>query len=631
MSTRNPGLSSPEEQFERLVRFVTSHSSNEKSETERRQEIKVRLSLDVPAGRGLVYTEDVQPDQLLLSLPSDCLLNARTLGRFLHPRLIPTKTSPSRSKPGSYPLSSTQSLSLILCRWRSSWKSRRGDLADSIDAKDGKSFDHFGQTLPESFPTVPLVWQVVIEDDEVGEGGDGVSDDAPAMRLGKDFLRALLESLPRDEKKLLSEVKKRFDRDWECVDHLQRHDPDLLNYGSSAAGERDDGDHGKPDDETGIATPTSSSRGRGGGGKERITKKSFLWSWLCVNSRCVFLQMDLPNHSDNFTMAPLLDMANHTSQPSLECKVRYTSKGGLELYAPPASSRQIDRLGRKGLCKGDEVFITYGPHSNSALLSEYGFLLPAICPEDDDLGRSPEELSAKEWRGNRYSQVNVDEVVTKLFQEQGQEGETKLELLSDKGYRGDWTIHPLPSPAHPSHRLVTALRLLSIDLGKSQGSSRLRSYEAQSSLHHADKRRRKKESDSDWRSKLEEGDGHGRRKGGGGSINGKEMEKVGRGSDELEAWESTLLGTRDKVSESNEVRSRDWLSFICSSVLEELDKCRTKLDEARNRLEASGEGRKEEEEEQGKACVEVVERLIQEGIEIARLVDRANSSQDVEW
>lgn len=67
----------------------------------------------------------------------------------------------------------------------------------------------------------------------------------------------------------------------------------------------------------------------------------------------------------------LLDMANHVSDPSREYKVRFTSSGGLELSAPAAD---VVHEG-EGLCEGDEVFITYGAHSNAVR----DLLVPCFC------------------------------------------------------------------------------------------------------------------------------------------------------------------------------------------------------------------------------------------------------------
>lgn len=76
------------------------------------------------------------------------------------------------------------------------------------------------------------------------------------------------------------------------------------------------------------------------------------------------------------TPQPLLDMANHTVDSSLECKVKWTSTSALQLSAPAKSHQP------QGLSVGQEVMITYGPHSNGVRLSD---TLDKGQPEADDI------------------------------------------------------------------------------------------------------------------------------------------------------------------------------------------------------------------------------------------------------
>ncbi len=60
--------------------------------------------------------------------------------------------------------------------------------------------------------------------------------------------------------------------------------------------------------------------------------------------------------------SPFSDYFNHTSSPSA-CNVLFSSSG--YTITTPAKIKQ-----------GEEVYISYGNHSNDFLLTEYGFILP---------------------------------------------------------------------------------------------------------------------------------------------------------------------------------------------------------------------------------------------------------------
>ena len=309
---------------------------------ELKRTVPLEISKHVPAGRGLVFTQDVRPEQVLLQLSRPLLVNPATLAPLLDRSLIPARNAASSS---SSRLSSPQALSFVLARWKAAVSTTAAQSSYKTD------FDHFARTMPETFDTVPLAWSMVDQ-----------------RQRDQAFYRKLVDSLPDHSFQLLSAIRKRFLDDWNRVDSLRQKDASLLAL------------PGHPDTIADVRA---------------VTKHHFLWAWLCVNSRCVFLPLQLPSHADNFTLAPLLDMANHTPDPSLECKVRFTPDGGLELSAPTRASRPAD-AGNRGLRKGDECFITYGAHSNAVLLSEYGFVLPNRVEHDG------------EWTGNRFCEVNVD-------------------------------------------------------------------------------------------------------------------------------------------------------------------------------------------------------------------------------
>jgi len=224
-----------------------------------------------------------------------------------------------------------------------------------------------------------------------------------------------------------------------------------------------------------------------------------------VNTRCVYHRLkSLPSDRDNLTLCPILDFANHTRasphlllEPSEIWNATPRSKPGDNLTL--VSSHDIV------IKEGEELCLKYGFHSNRTLFVEYGFV-------------------NEPFHSKCEGEVDVQDIVEQLFEGKGIIGSRLKGILTAEGYWGcvslflyrptdqqplsgrDWTLHSSPSPAHPSYRLVTALRL----------------YEYDQSL-----------------------------------------------SDEsLQPWRDTLTGKRYTVSEQNEAAWRTTLLHICEVIIQ---------------------------------------------------------------
>jgi hypothetical protein len=104
-----------------------------------------------------------------------------------------------------------------------------------------------------------------------------------------------------------------------------------------------------------------------------ITKSLYTYTWLIVNTRTFYWEYpDLPNAhprlpkrrakltaDDCYCMCPLIDYFNHSDNG---CHPQHDSQG----YSVTAD---------RSYSAGEEVFVTYGPHTNDFLLVEYGFIL----------------------------------------------------------------------------------------------------------------------------------------------------------------------------------------------------------------------------------------------------------------
>ncbi|EEC12062.1 SET domain-containing protein, putative [Ixodes scapularis] len=95
-----------------------------------------------------------------------------------------------------------------------------------------------------------------------------------------------------------------------------------------------------------------------------FTWNNFVWAWTAVNTRCIFAQGSNSSslwEDDHCALAPFLDCLNHHWKASIE-----TAMVG----------ENFEILSHKSHDANEQVFISYGPHSNRRLFLDYGFVLP---------------------------------------------------------------------------------------------------------------------------------------------------------------------------------------------------------------------------------------------------------------
>lgn len=120
--------------------------------------------------------------------------------------------------------------------------------------------------------------------------------------------------------------------------------------------------------------------------------------------------------------SPFADYFNHTSSPSA-CNVSFSSSG-YSISTPVAVKA------------GQELYISYGNHSNDFLLAEYGFILPLDT--------------------NIWDEVGLDEYILPLLFEK------QKDALKERGFLGQYVL----DSSTVCHRTQVALRILVVNARK---------------------------------------------------------------------------------------------------------------------------------------------------------------------
>jgi hypothetical protein len=156
-----------------------------------------------------------------------------------------------------------------------------------------------------------------------------------------------------------------------------------------------------------------------------FTKEVFTHAWLVVNTRSLYYK---PEHSSPYadlpktrymTLCPFVDYFNHSSSG---CKVELSSKGYSVTSTVPHA-------------EGEQIFVSYGCHSNDFLLVEYGFLLPD--------------------RDNKWDEVRIDSLILSELKP------AHINYLEAEGFLGnyvfDWNLF--------CYRTQAAVRMALIPVG----------------------------------------------------------------------------------------------------------------------------------------------------------------------
>jgi hypothetical protein len=131
-----------------------------------------------------------------------------------------------------------------------------------------------------------------------------------------------------------------------------------------------------------------------------LTRDHYMYNWLIVNTRTFYYNTPgakrKKDPKDCMALNPFADYLNHSSQG---CKVEFGPEG-------------FEITSNKVYEKGEEIYISYGKHSNDFLLAEYGFVMDE----------------------NDADHILLDSVIISEM-DAGQ-----LELVKDAGYFGNYIL-----------------------------------------------------------------------------------------------------------------------------------------------------------------------------------------------
>lgn len=150
-----------------------------------------------------------------------------------------------------------------------------------------------------------------------------------------------------------------------------------------------------------------------------ILEDDYTYAWLLINTRSFYYTTPrtakLPR-ADRMVLQPVADLFNHADKG---CSVSFDAE---------SFTIVCDRTYRAG----EEVFISYGAHSNDFLLAEYGFILG----------------------DNRWDEVCIDDVILPHL------SDAQKENLEDRSFLGNYKIDAETA----CYRTIIALTILCVPL-----------------------------------------------------------------------------------------------------------------------------------------------------------------------
>lgn len=353
---------------------------------------KLTVSYDENSGYGIYRDDAIEAGEVLYRIPKSLLINHLTCMKHI-----------LRDRESGLMSGSSEYRELKLPRFKSDWhtinvyeKLTEGSLVEltsfqlvslflCIEKKRQRNsfWEPFILSLPRraQLGGIPLLWEVLQLGADSTERSGSSYNNAPGTNS------PLTALLPIPVIRRVRSQLKKFENDYEIVVKLL---------------------------ETQCGVP-----------EDFILREEFLVAWLCINSRCLYMELPavLENKTteDYFTLCPLVDFVNHcdgsrnnTAFITIE-KETFNVVASLENPNYPTPNK--------------ELLFSYGSHPNAFLLTEYGFVLA---------------------NDNKWETIDITEYILEHFLV------GDIQFLKKNDYHGDYTL----DHEDISYRTTVALSLL---------------------------------------------------------------------------------------------------------------------------------------------------------------------------
>ena len=240
--------------------------------------------------------------------------------------------------------------------------------------------------------------------------------------------------------------------------------------------------------------------------KVKINLDDWIWAWLIgtspekrhrltpVNTRSVSLPLGFPGPTElyNHSLVPILDLANHSSSPSIprprqiphtvsshprtvhtsSVKSGIHARGAMANHLIPGKIAYSFIAPAEGIKQGEELRFEYHGLSNTDLWVEYGFAESPIGASSEETSSAnvaglpsppltPTSTSSNNskpdnaWNTSKYSGINVSHLLEAMFKPTNRQEEVLIKI-------GCWdhpSLHPYPE-YEASHPLLMRLRVM---------------------------------------------------------------------------------------------------------------------------------------------------------------------------